>query len=132
MMNRELCNAFIHRPVTSAALCFTSRAHGEGQAHFPHAPVLETVLEKSLAPLRYIDDDAAISEAYPFNPNGSPHGIAALCSEDGRHLAMMPHPERAYLKWQWPWMPDEWQELAAAPWLRLFQNARAYCETARA
>merc|ERR1712060_786567 len=50
-------------------------AHGEGKAHFPHAPVLEMVLEKSLAPLRYIDDDLSITDVYPHNPNGSPHGI---------------------------------------------------------
>jgi len=42
-------------------------------------------------------------EKYPFNPNGSPLGIAALCSPDGRHLALMPHPERAFLKWQVRW-----------------------------
>ena len=49
-----------------------------------------------------VDDDGEITEAYPFNPNGSPAGIAGLCSPDGRHLAMMPHPERAVLPWQWP------------------------------
>merc|ERR1712129_175926 len=54
--------------------------------------------QAQLAPLRYVDDNAETTEAYPFNPNGSPQGIAALCSDDGRHLAMMPHPERAFLK----------------------------------
>lgn len=49
---------------------------------------------------RYVDDSNTPTEAYPFNPNGSPDGIAALCSEDGRHLAMMPHPERCFLTWQ--------------------------------
>ena len=49
--------------------------------------------------------DGKISKSYPFNPNGSPFGIAGLCTQDGRHLAMMPHPERTFLKWQWPWMP---------------------------
>ena len=75
-----------------------------------------------------MDDANEPTEAYPFNPNGSPLGIAALCSEDGRHLAMMPHPERAFLKWQLPWMPEGWRELAASPWLHLFQNARKFCE----
>ncbi|NIX01790.1 MAG: hypothetical protein GWN13_26855, partial [Phycisphaerae bacterium] len=42
-------------------------------------------------------------------------------------LAMMPHPERAFLKWQWAWMPDDWNhELKASPWLRMFQNARQW------
>ena len=77
-----------------------------------------------------MDDANEPTEAYPFNPNGSPLGIAALCSEDGRHLAMMPHPERAFLKWQLPWMPEGWRELAASPWLHLFQNARKFCEQA--
>uniref|UniRef100_A0A7S4EUI8 phosphoribosylformylglycinamidine synthase n=1 Tax=Chrysotila carterae TaxID=13221 RepID=A0A7S4EUI8_CHRCT len=107
-------------------------AHGEGKAHFPHEPVLDNVLEKQLAPLRYIDDDCAVTTAYPFNPNGSPHGIAALCSDDGRHLAMMPHPERAYLKWQCPWLPKQWETLDAMPWLRMFQNALAFCESTNA
>jgi phosphoribosylformylglycinamidine synthase len=66
---------------------------------------------------------------YPYNPNGSPNGFTALCSEDGRHLAMMPHPERCFQKWQWPWMPEEWKDtLAASPWLHMFQNARSWCE----
>jgi len=98
-------------------------AHGEGRAHFPDDAVFQRVQQANLAPLRYVDDKAEVTEAYPFNPNGSPQGIAALCSDDGRHLAMMPHPERAFLKWQFPWMPPAWDELQASPWLKLFQNA---------
>ena len=56
-----------------------------------------------------MDDANEPTEAYPFNPNGSPLGIAALCSDDGRHLAMMPHPERCFVSWQWPWMPQDWK-----------------------
>ena len=103
-------------------------AHGEGRAHFPQPDVLQTVLKKNLAPIRYVDDANQVTDKYPFNPNGSPHGIAALCSEDGRHLAMMPHPERCFQTWQWPWMPNEWDGLKAGPWLRLFQNAQRFCE----
>ena len=103
-------------------------AHGEGRAFFPRAAILARVIADNLAPARYVDDDNAITEAYPFNPNGSPHGIAALCSPNGRHLAMMPHPERAFLKWQWPYMPPHWKrDLKASPWLQMFQNARAWC-----
>jgi len=102
-------------------------AHGEGRAHFPQPQVLERVLQKNLAPIRYVDDKNAVTEAYPFNPNGSPHGIAALCSEDGRHLAMMPHPERCFTTWQWPWLPEGWSSMASGPWLRLFQNAATFC-----
>ena len=68
-------------------------AHGEGLAYFPDKEMFKEC-EFGLAPIRYVDDDSKITEAYPFNPNGSPGGIAALCSPGGRHLAMMPHPER--------------------------------------
>jgi len=103
-------------------------AHGEGQAFFPNHNVLETVLKEQLAPLRYVDDEGAVTEVYPFNPNGSPHGITALCSRDGRHLAMMPHPERAFLKWQWAHMPADLKaKLQVSPWLTMFQNAQRWC-----
>jgi len=103
--------------------------HGEGRALFPDRSILDRALADDLAPIRFADDEGRITESYPFNPNGSPEGIAALCSPDGRHLAMMPHPERCFLKWQWGWMPRQWRtDLEASPWLRLFQNARAWCE----
>jgi len=104
-------------------------AHGEGRALFPDEPILDRVLADNLAPIRFVNDDAQVTAAYPHNPNGSPHGIAALCSPDGRHLAMMPHPERTFLKWQWGYMPEAWKrDLQASPWLRMFQNARKWCE----
>jgi phosphoribosylformylglycinamidine synthase len=103
-------------------------AHGEGRFHFPDPQVLDTVKEKNLAPIRYVNDVNEVTEEYPFNPNGSPEGIAALCSDDGRHLAMMPHPERVHTTWQWPWMPADWKNLKASPWLKMFQNARIFCD----
>jgi len=103
-------------------------AHGEGRVHFPDQEVYENVKSSNLAPLRYVNDSNEITEAYPFNPNGSPDGMAALCSEDGRHLAMMPHPERVFTTWQWPWMPEEWSEYKVGPWLKMFQNAREFCD----
>jgi phosphoribosylformylglycinamidine synthase len=106
-------------------------AHGEGMAYFPDKKVFNEC-EYGLAPLRYVDDDSTITEAYPFNPNGSPAGIAGLCSPDGRHLAMMPHPERTVLTWQWGWLPQDLRKsLEASPWLRMFQNAREWCEKKR-
>jgi len=101
--------------------------HGEGRAHFPDESVLDEVLGQGLAPLRYADDEGRISESYPFNPNGSPGGIAALCSPDGRHLALMPHPERCFLPWQWPWLPERWRGMEISPWMQLFENARRFC-----
>ena len=104
-------------------------AHGEGRALFPDEAVLERVESEGLAPVRFVDDENCVTEAYPFNPNGSPQGIAGLCSPNGRHLVMMPHPERTFLTWQWGWMPDEWKRtMAASPWLTMFQNAREWCE----
>jgi phosphoribosylformylglycinamidine synthase len=115
--------------------------HGEGKAHFPDEAVLAAALGplpggvvgaggcgKTLVPLQYVDDDGAPTGAYPFNPNGSPHGIAGLTTPDGRHLAMMPHPERLHATWAWPWVPPHWEGLAASPWLRMFQNARTWCD----
>jgi len=103
-------------------------AHGEGKLVFPDPSLLEDIRTRSLAPLAYVDRAGSPTEAYPFNPNGSPLGLTALCSPDGRHLAMMPHPERCFLTWQWPWMPEDWREnLPASPWLRMFQNARQWC-----
>ncbi len=103
-------------------------AHGEGLAYFPDDQLFKEC-EYGLAPVRFVDDESRITEVYPFNPNGSPAGIAALCSPDGRHLAMMPHPERAVLTWQWGWMPEDLKKsLDASPWLQMFQNAREWCE----
>jgi phosphoribosylformylglycinamidine synthase len=104
-------------------------AHGEGRAYFPRKKTLGNVESLSLAPVRYVDDNRKVTMKYPFNPNGSASGIAALCSPDGRHLAIMPHPERTFLRWQWGFMPEEWKnDLKTSPWLQLFLNAREWCE----
>ncbi|KAA6424168.1 MAG: putative phosphoribosylformylglycinamidine chloroplastic mitochondrial-like [Trebouxia sp. A1-2] len=106
-------------------------AHGEGRAHFPDPQVKQAVLEGGLAPIRYQGPSQEVTEQYPFNPNGSPEGIAALCSPNGRHLAIMPHPERCFLMWQNPWFPGEsgLTKDGPGPWLKLFQNAREWCES---
>ncbi|XP_073416789.1 phosphoribosylformylglycinamidine synthase [Dendrobates tinctorius] len=103
-------------------------AHGEGLMRFRSEKVRDHLTSHHLAPLRYVNDQNVATEEYPMNPNGSPLGIAGLCSEDGRHLAMMPHPERCVLKWQWPWMPEDWRTtLDASPWMRLFHNGYSWC-----
>jgi len=107
-------------------------AHGEGRLHFPDPSFLDEVIDRKLVSLVFIDDegraDGKVPKSYPFNPNGSPYGITGLCTKDGRHLAMMPHPERTFLKWQWAWMPGYLNEaLGASPWIKMFQNARAWC-----
>ncbi|KAF5807608.1 putative phosphoribosylformylglycinamidine synthase [Helianthus annuus] len=104
-------------------------AHGEGKAYFPDQMIFDKVLSSDLAPVRYCDDDGKPTETYPFNFNGSPLGVAAICSPDGRHLAMMPHPERCFLMWQFPWYPKDWdvEKKGPSPWLKMFQNAREWC-----
>ena len=103
-------------------------AHGEGRFFFPDTSIQKIVQEKQLSPVRYVNDQNQVTQEYPFNPNGSPDGIAAMCSEDGRHLAIMPHPERVFITLQWPWIPPEWKNLKAGPWLQMFQNARVFCD----
>lgn len=108
-------------------------AHGEGRCHFPDPAVYDRVQKEELIPLRYLDDEGKKTQVYPLNPNGSPDAIVGLCSRDGRHLAMMPHPERVTIfPWQWPYTPQAWVEgpsrLKASPWIRMFQNARAWCD----
>lgn len=105
-------------------------AHGQGRLHIPKDSLMREIHEERLAPVSYVDDENRPTEKYPFNPNGSPFGLGGLVSKDGRHLAMMPHPERAFLKWQWPYMSeknkDEWSE---SPWLQMFKNARQWCDS---
>ncbi|KAM5152249.1 phosphoribosylformylglycinamidine synthase [Mantella aurantiaca] len=103
-------------------------AHGEGLMRFQSPALQHHVTSHQLAPLRYVNDQGLPTEEYPMNPNGSPLGIAGLCSEDGRHFAMMPHPERCVLTWQWPWMPEDWRRsLRVSPWMRLFENGYSWC-----
>jgi phosphoribosylformylglycinamidine synthase len=108
-------------------------AHGEGRLEFPDPTLMDELIIKKLVSVVFVDDegqvDGKISGSYPFNPNGSPFGITGLCTHDGRHLAMMPHPERAFLKWQWPWMPGYLSDgLKESPWIQMFQNAREWCD----
>ncbi|KAF4664485.1 hypothetical protein FOL47_005095 [Perkinsus chesapeaki] len=104
-------------------------AHGEGRALFPDRDVYTKVMDSHLAPLRYVDDQGAPTSVYPFNPNGSIDGIAGLVTPDGRHLAMMPHPERCSMTWQWPWMPREWKGIRGSPWATMFRNIVEWSES---
>ncbi|KAG3269934.1 phosphoribosylformylglycinamidine synthase, transcript variant X1 [Ictidomys tridecemlineatus] len=105
-------------------------AHGEGYMAFS-SPELQAQIEaKGLAPLHWADDEGNPTEQYPLNPNGSPRGVAGVCSHDGRHLALMPHPERAVRPWQWAWRPPPFDTLTTSPWLQLFINARNWTQEA--
>lgn len=91
-------------------------AHGEGKFSFPAG------MEGFAVAARYNYN------AYPANPNGSPEGIAGVCSPDGRHLAMMPHPERCLRPWNWAHYPAELRGQEISPWIEMFINARKWCE----
>ncbi|CCD29553.1 Phosphoribosylformyl-glycineamide synthetase (FGAM synthetase) (FGAMS) (Formylglycinamide ribotide amidotransferase) (FGARAT) (Formylglycinamide ribotide synthetase)(fragment) [Candidatus Glomeribacter gigasporarum BEG34] len=95
-------------------------AHGEGRADFSRQGNRETVH----VVLRYIDPYGAPTERYPFNPNGSPAGMTAVTTPDGRFTILMPHPERVFRTVQMSWHPPEWG--AESPWLRMFCNARRW------
>jgi phosphoribosylformylglycinamidine synthase len=99
-------------------------SHGEGLAEFGGHLGAERLLERGGAVLQYVDHRDEPTERYPSNPNGSPLGIAGVCSEDGRVTALMPHPERVFRTVQHSWKPPGWAEDGA--WTRIFRNARAF------
>ena len=67
-------------------------------------------------------------DEYPGNPNGSDYSVAGICSADGRHLAMMPHPERAIFPWQMACYPLNRKNDEVTPWIEAFVNARLWIE----
>ncbi len=95
-------------------------AHGEGYANFKYRgnPA------QAIAAMRFVDNGGAATEQYPFNPNGSPGGLTAVTTADGRFTAMMPHPERVFRNIQMSWTSGDASELS--PWMRLWRNARRW------
>lgn len=66
---------------------------------------------------------------YPGNPNGSDYNVAGLCSDDGRHLVMMPHLERSTFPWNWAYYPDERKADIISPWVEAFVNAKEWIKS---
>jgi phosphoribosylformylglycinamidine synthase len=99
-------------------------AHGEGRVEFSDSTTLAEFESSGRVAARFIDGAGQVAERYPENPNGSPAGIAAVTSRDGRATLIMPHPERVFRSVQYSWRPRDWGE--DAPWLRLFRNARCF------
>jgi len=95
-------------------------AHGEGFADFSQRGDAAKVHRA----MRYVDHHGAPTEVYPFNPNGSPEGLTAVTTPDGRFTALMPHPERVFRNVQMSWTSGDRGE--ASPWSRLFANARRW------
>ncbi|MGO9513398.1 MAG: phosphoribosylformylglycinamidine synthase [Steroidobacteraceae bacterium] len=99
-------------------------SHGEGFAEFGSHLAASQLLEKGRVTLQYVDTRDEPTERYPYNPNGSPLGVAGVCSADGRVTSVMPHPERVFRTVQNSWAPKAWSEDGG--WMRLFRNARVY------
>jgi phosphoribosylformylglycinamidine synthase len=95
-------------------------AHGEGYADFSQRGDPKTVRRA----MRFVDHFGAPTEAYPFNPNGSPDGLTAVTTPDGRFTALMPHAERVFRNLQMSWTSGE--RGTPSPWTRMFANARAW------
>lgn len=91
-------------------------AHGEGKFSLPLPEDDYNVV------LKYSYD------SYPGNPNGSDYSVAGICSADGRHLAMMPHLERAFYPWQCAYYPADRRADEVTPWIEAFVNARRWVE----
>ena len=91
-------------------------AHGEGKFSLPEPEASYNIIAK----YNY--------HGYPANPNGSDYDVAGICSADGRHLAMMPHLERAIFPWQNAWYPAERRQDEVTPWIEAFVNARKWIE----
>jgi phosphoribosylformylglycinamidine synthase len=100
-----------------------ANAHGEGRAELS-ADRLAALEAQHLVAARFVDGTGAVTQQYPANPNGSPNGIAAVTTPDGRVTVIMPHPERVFRTVQLSWHPPEWGE--DSPWMRMFRNARAW------
>jgi phosphoribosylformylglycinamidine synthase len=97
-------------------------AHGEGRAVFKSAASMDACTP--LVAARFVDNRGHVTQAYPHNPNGSPQGITAVTTPDGRFTILMPHPERVFRTVSLSWHPPEWGE--DSPWMRIFRNARAW------
>ncbi len=95
-------------------------AHGEGRTAFDRPADAARVTVAG----RYVDNRGNPTEAYPLNPNGSPGGLTAVTTADGRFTALMPHPERVFRSIQLSWHPPAWGE--DSPWMRCFRNARVW------
>ena len=101
-------------------------AHGEGFANFDRQGNAANVI----AAMRFVDHRGAATEAYPYNPNGSPAGLTSVTTADGRFTVLMPHPERVTRNVMMSWSPARWGQADTGgpytPWMRFFQNARRH------
>jgi phosphoribosylformylglycinamidine synthase len=100
-------------------------SHGEGRAEID-PPSLRLLERERLVAARFVDHAHAPTERFPFNPNGSPGGVTAFTTPDGRVTILMPHPERVFRNVQLSWRPREWDAHDDSPWMQMFRNARRW------
>ena len=99
-------------------------AHGEGYANFDPAKAGRGNAQTVIQAMRFTDNFGAATTQYPFNPNGSPDGLTAVTTQDGRFTAMMPHPERVFRNIQMSWTSLD--KNAHSPWMEIWRNARKW------
>ena len=97
-------------------------AHGEGRAVFRDQTQQDAIRWQCAA--QFVDNRGRATEQFPANPNGSPIGMTAFTTPDGRFTIMMPHPERVVLAANLSWHPPTWKN--ESPWMRMFHNARSW------
>ncbi|MEO8706835.1 MAG: phosphoribosylformylglycinamidine synthase subunit PurQ [Kofleriaceae bacterium] len=124
LVNLEASPSIFFRGMAGSRIPIAS-AHGEGRAQLDDAQ-LAALDNTGLVAARFVDGRGTTATTYPANPNGSPGGIAALTTPDGRFTIMMPHPERVFRTVQMSWHPDDWAAHDDSPWMRMFYNARAW------
>lgn len=101
---------------------FAGEFNAEFPAEFPAATNKNSPSMVKQVCLKYLDNHGVVTETYPLNPSGSPHGVTGFTNADGRFTIMMPHPERVFRTNANSWHPQEWGEYS--PWIKLFLNAR--------
>ena len=114
---------------TMAEATALTRAHGVGAREF--LEVMTSTLfaapgdaTRAIASVRFVDNRGKPTETFPYNPNGSPEGLAGFTAANGRVTILMPHPERGFRSVQMSWHQREWGE--DSPWMRMFRNARTW------
>lgn len=107
---------------------FETPVFGIWSAHHQGKFIMRDLSYQNHVPVSFCDPNWEDTQTYPYNPNGSLNGIAGLSSADGRHLVMMPHPERSFLKYQIPdGTMDHYQDCYLAPWTLMFYDAYKWC-----
>ncbi len=100
-------------------------AHAEGRFIFSkenEKKYLDHMISHKQIALRYVNENGDYA-SYPWNPNGSLYNIAGICNEQGNVFGLMPHPERAFSRYQ---HPGFYRGLFEEPGKRMFNGIVEY------